>query len=438
MKTKITSEWIKSGRRWAALALAVGLAFGTQAAEQKDFYLKDGDRVVFYGDSITEQQLYTTFVETFVVTRFPKLKVEFINSGVGGDRVTGGWAGPIDVRLPRDVLTHAPTVVTIMLAMNDAGYRPFEQALFDTYRKGYEHILATLQAGLPAARLTLIQTSPFDDVTSEPNFPGGYNAVLLRYNAAVAEMAQEHGLQLVDFNAPVVAALEKAKAEDPKLAKQAIGDRVHPGEAAHLVMALALLDGWKAPRVVTEVELDAATGRVVKADGATITDVRAAGGLSWTEVDRALPLPLKFDDALTALIVRAGGVMAFDQETLRVAGGSAPAYRLTIDGRAIGTFERAELEKGINLAARGTPMTEQAAAVHELTKNHTWVHMNRWQHIQIALADSKSEAVKKALPPLLAAVDEEEAAMVAEQRAKAQPVSRHYELIPVAAGVQHE
>ena len=36
------------------------------------FYLKDGDRVVFYGDSITDQRLYTTFTETFVVTRFPK------------------------------------------------------------------------------------------------------------------------------------------------------------------------------------------------------------------------------------------------------------------------------------------------------------------------------------------------------------------------------
>jgi len=30
--------------------------------------LKDGDRVVFYGDSITDQRLYTQFTETFVHT----------------------------------------------------------------------------------------------------------------------------------------------------------------------------------------------------------------------------------------------------------------------------------------------------------------------------------------------------------------------------------
>ena len=35
------------------------------------FYLRENDRVVFYGDSITDQRLYTTFTETFVVTRFP-------------------------------------------------------------------------------------------------------------------------------------------------------------------------------------------------------------------------------------------------------------------------------------------------------------------------------------------------------------------------------
>ena len=36
-----------------------------------DFYLKHGDRVVFYGDSITDQRLYTTIAETYVVTRYP-------------------------------------------------------------------------------------------------------------------------------------------------------------------------------------------------------------------------------------------------------------------------------------------------------------------------------------------------------------------------------
>src|SRR5947209_19513343 len=89
------------------------------AAAQNPFYLKDNDRVVFYGDSITDQRLYTTFAESFIVTRFPSLNVTFTHSGWGGDRVTGGGGGPIDVRLARDVFPYQPTVMTIMLGMND-------------------------------------------------------------------------------------------------------------------------------------------------------------------------------------------------------------------------------------------------------------------------------------------------------------------------------
>src|SRR5713226_1493300 len=114
-----------------ALVCLYGLAAITAAASaQEKFALKDGDCVVFYGDSITDQRLYTTFVETYVVTRFPKMNVRFVHSGWGGDRVTGGGGGPIDVRLQRDVIVYKPTVMTMMLGMNDGGYRAFDDGLF--------------------------------------------------------------------------------------------------------------------------------------------------------------------------------------------------------------------------------------------------------------------------------------------------------------------
>src|ERR1700732_4864026 len=95
-------------------------------AAQSDFYLKDGDTVVFYGDSITDQRLYTIFTEAYVVTRFPKLNVRFVHSGWPGDQVDGGAGGPIDVRLARDVVAYHPSVITIMLGMNDGRYRAFD------------------------------------------------------------------------------------------------------------------------------------------------------------------------------------------------------------------------------------------------------------------------------------------------------------------------
>ena len=77
-------------------------AFASTALGQQ-FVLHDGDTVVFYGDSITAQRLYTRDVEDFVLTRYPKLHVRFLNAGVPGDTVSGGYAGTVAERVQRDV-----------------------------------------------------------------------------------------------------------------------------------------------------------------------------------------------------------------------------------------------------------------------------------------------------------------------------------------------
>src|SRR5216117_1657801 len=164
------------------------VAFVALQARAESFALRDGDRVVFYGDSITDQRLYTTFTETYVVTRFPKLDVSFVHSGWGGDRVTGGGGGPIDLRLRRDVIAYKPTVLTIMLGMNDGSYRAFNPDIFQRYSSGFESIVQTVKQALPGIRITAIQPSPYDDVTRPPTFAGGYNSVLVRYGQFLSEL----------------------------------------------------------------------------------------------------------------------------------------------------------------------------------------------------------------------------------------------------------
>src|SRR5271156_5422181 len=158
---KIMSNFRCILRRGAVFSLVLSLSLAAVFA-QSAFYLKNGDRVVFYGDSITDQRLYTTFTETYVLTRFPKMKVAFVHSGWGGDRVSGGGGGPVDLRLQRDVFAYKPTVMTIMLGMNDGSYRAFDQKIFDTYAEGFRHIIESVQKNLPGIRITLIQPSPFD------------------------------------------------------------------------------------------------------------------------------------------------------------------------------------------------------------------------------------------------------------------------------------
>jgi lysophospholipase L1-like esterase len=405
------------------------LACVAPVGAQGDFALKHGDRVVFYGDSITDQRLYTLFAETYVVTRFPHLNATFVHSGWGGDRVTGGGGGPIDLRLNRDVIAYHPTVMTIMLGMNDGSYRPFDQGIYDTYVKGYEHILQTVHTALPSLRLTLIQPSPFDDVTRKPGWDPGYNAVLVRYSEAVKEMAGKHGQTVADLNGPVVAMLTRANETDAAQAQKILPDRVHPGPGGHLIMAEALLRAWNAPATVAAVEIDAPGKRLTSAVNTTVRDLAVASGLTWTQTDNALPMPINMSDPVIALAVNSSDfVQTLDQEPLKVTGLTAAKYTLKIDGQEVGTFTPEQLAGGVNLALLPTPMAKQAAEVQQLTIEHNNIHFTRWRQVEVPLQGQPLPHMRNAL----AGLDALEADVVAAQHAAALPKPHHYELTPTS------
>ena len=395
---------------------------------EEPFALREGDRVVFFGDSITDQRLYTTFAETYVVTRFPRTNISLVHSGWGGDRVTGGGGGPMDVRIWRDVLPFNPTVVTVMLGMNDGRYRAFDQAIFDEYATGFKHIVDTFKRQLPNARITLMQPSPYDDVTRAATFEGGYNQVLIRYGDFLKQLAAEQKLGLADINGPVVEALKKANAADATNAAKLIPDRVHPGAAGHLLLAEALLKAWNAPALVAGAEIDAARKEAVKQRNTRIAELSSSKkGLAWTQTDEALPMPLDRRDPLVALVLRSSDFMqVLNQEPLTVRGLAAGRYALNIDGEPAGTFTAEQLAQGINLAELPTPMARQAAEVHALTLRHNNVHAARWRQIQVPLEKSYSPQVSKALD----ALDDLEAEIVRQQRAAAMPKARRFELTP--------
>jgi lysophospholipase L1-like esterase len=406
-------------------ALIFALLFAASLAAQSGFYLKDGDRVVFYGDSITDQRLYTTFTETFVLTRFPRMQVEFVHSGWGGDRVTGGGGGPIEVRLNRDVTTFRPTVITIMLGMNDGRYRAFDEQIFNAYSTGYTKMVQTLRTNLPAARMTLIQPSPYDDVTRTPLFDGGYNAVLVRYGQFVKQLAQQNGLDVADLNSSVVAALQTANTADSANAQKIVPDRVHPGPAGHLLMAGALLKAWNAPGTVSAVDIDAASGKVARSDNTVVSGLSAGSSLSWTQADRSLPMPVDTKDPITSLAVGSSDfVQTLNQQTLKVTGLKASTYSVAIDGEEIGVFTKEALAEGVNLATLSTPMARQAASVHSLTLKHNSVHFTRWRQVQLPLEND--DLIQK--PVVLGALDSLESELIREQRTKAQPVPHRFEL----------
>ena len=90
----------------------------------------------------------------------------------------------------------------------------------------------------------------------------------------------------------------------------------------------------------------------------------------------------------------------------------------------IGDFSTADLAKGINLAVKDTPMTQQASRVHGLTLRHNDLHFTRWRMIEVPFESEAAEQVKKASVELDAIEDE----VVKKQRAEAQPKPHAFEL----------
>ncbi len=414
--------------------LLFALAAGAPAQVSPNFALRNGDRVVFYGDSITDARQYTVFAEAYVRTRFPDLDARFVHSGWGGDRVTGGGGGPIDLRLDRDVFAYRPTVITVMLGMNDGGYRAYDPGLADIFAKGYAHIVERLRREAPGARITLIQPSPYDDVTRPAGFPGGYNAVLLRYADAVADLARRQGAAIADLNAPTVAMLQAANEKDPTNAARLIPDRVHPGAAGHLVMAEALLKSWGAPSLVSATQIDAASGRATIDGGRIGRAAKRGDAVEWTSTESALPFPLDLSDPSTALVLASSDfVSALDRQTVTVSGlDPTRSYALSIDGGTpVATLTGAEWAVGTNLATLPTPMLIQSRETLGLVRARTEVHQNRWRNLQVPM--SGLTAGQKERDKALKALDDYDRSLDEAARGAAKPKEHRFVLQPVSA-----
>lgn len=415
-------------------AFAIG-ALATCAATD-GFALRSGDRVAFYGDSITEQAHYTNYVEAFVACRMPELRAEFFGVGWAGDTTWGttGWdlaGGTAQERVEKDVRPLRATVVTVMLGMNDGGYVPYDPKILAVFSEHYEKLIGYLQAAAPKARFTLIRTSPWDDVTRNPSFvqgvqgEGGYNSVLQRYGEKVREIAAKHSFAYVDFNQPMVDAMAKAKKIDLELSHQIVPDWIHPGPAGGLIMAAELLEAWRAPPLVSSVALDASSNQVLEQAQTTVSEFQ---GLRWVQHDHALPFPVDRKDRAIALAAQCCDLQRrLNRQELRVSGLRPGPYGLRIDGMTVARLSDAELEKGIDLTDYDTPMMRQALEVHRLTVQKNRVFFAQWREVSRPFGNW--EPARRAA----AAVDRLRKALIAKQREAARTVSHRFEIVPLAS-----
>ena len=341
------------------------------APAPKGWGLKDGDRVIFIGDSITHQCLYTQYVEDYFFTRYPNVKIKFRNAGISGDRAQDA----LD-RFDDDIAPFKPTVATVLLGMNDGSYRDFDPVIFKTYADGMTKLCDRLDA--LGCRVILMSPTMFDhqafeqmvakDPTKAKNKdPQNYNGVLAYYGKWVQETARKRGYGFVDLYGPLNTLTTQGRRVDPNFTL--IADAIHPGPDGQLIMAYELLKQTGELGSVFGSGAKLADGQWKAINPGLVTEVKGEPGksVSYTATIKSLPWIVPAEAALGYKLSRAGHTGS--QESHIVVGLNAGYYSLRINGQDVGRFDErglavhAEIEENPN-----SPTHQQALKVAELNK----------------------------------------------------------------------
>jgi len=201
--------------------------------------LQSNDTLLFIGDSITDTGRerpvgmgpglgdgYVRLVNSLLAANNPETPVRVLNTGIGGNRVIH-----LDERWQTDVIDLKPDWLSIMIGINDV-WRHFDggvtqdQVDIELYEKLLRKLIEQTQPSLKG----LVLMTPFY-LEANPSDP--MRAMMDDYSAVVKRLAEEYGAIFVDIQAAFNVYLEKAPTQS------LCGDRVHPNQTGHLIIAKA-------------------------------------------------------------------------------------------------------------------------------------------------------------------------------------------------------
>jgi len=354
-------------RRLLAVAV-VAFAATPLLAQPKDFFFQPNDRIVFLGDSITEQYQYSSYMELYLTTRFPKGNFVFINAGISGDTANGG-AG----RFQSHVLDEKPTAVTINFGMNDGGYGKFDEGKNKQFREKTEAMLKMAKD----AKVRVALCSP-NAVDPRIKKPAEYFETQKEFYAPLKDIAAKYGFPFADQYAVTRAEIEAMMKDEPKADKiKPFGDGFHTSPPGALIMAHAILTQLKAPAVVSQASLLTGNtkGETPAPVGCKLSDVSGTPtSLKFTRTDDAIPLPVQKD--WRPMLPYLHELKDLNVYGLTVAGLEEGKYDVECDGEKVGTFTAKELAAGVNLGNAGAgPLFNQGSEVLDaINKKNDIVH----------------------------------------------------------------
>ncbi|RAK00521.1 lysophospholipase L1-like esterase [Larkinella arboricola] len=296
------------------------------------FELKDGDRVVFLGNSLFENDFQYGYLELALTTRFPDRFVTFRNLGWTGDNVFGD---------ARSTFTNPPTAYEhLMNQLTQAkptlvflGYGGVEaqegEAGLPRFKEGLTKLLDKIdQLGAQTILLSPIPVVAFDssqNVTQR-------NAMLERYAAEIAKTAAERGKRFIDLYKPIQELSRKAPI---------LENGVHLNETGYYHLATILEKGLGLAPSGQTVTINVGKNGAEAAAPVRVLDAgKENSTVKFTMDESYLPLPLPEQDPETGTVVS-------DGRTLKITGLKKGFYTLTADNDEVVTASAKQWAEGV-------------------------------------------------------------------------------------------
>ena len=195
------------------------------AAEKGKISVKNGEKIAFMGDSITQAGRRKGGYCQLVLSALKDQGIEAIPVFAG---ISGHKSNQMLARLENDVLKHKPDWMTLSCGVNDVwhGKRGVD---LESYKKNITEIVNRAQkAGVKVMLLT--------STMIKEDQGNALNQKLAGYNDFIKSLAKEKKCLLADLNADMQAGLKKFPADAPK-GKQLTSDGVHMNKAGNIMMA---------------------------------------------------------------------------------------------------------------------------------------------------------------------------------------------------------
>lgn len=200
--------------------------------------LKNGDRIVFAGDSVTDADRarpigeagglgngYVRTIENFLNVFYPERLMRVTNMGVSGNT-----SKDLLARFDTDVVALHPTYVVICIGFNDV-WRQFDLpwAAGDHVLLGeYEQNLRSMLKKCKDAGIQPMFMTPY---YLEPNKQDAMRMRMDEYGAKMKEIAKESGVPCIDLQTAFDRLLQY------RYPASIVWDRIHPGPIGSMLIA---------------------------------------------------------------------------------------------------------------------------------------------------------------------------------------------------------